>query len=69
MAWHTPLRPMSKKSLMPWRRAQSRRTLPCSAVLESLAGRDVVDDRLDFCRIKHPVFAPGHEIGDGRWAW
>ena len=38
MAWQTPLRPMSKKSLMFWRCAQSRRVLPCSAVLESFAG-------------------------------
>ncbi len=38
IAWQTPLAPMSKKSLMPMRRAQSRKVLPCSAVLESFAG-------------------------------
>ena len=37
-AWQTPFAPMSKKSLMPCRLAQSRIVLPCSAVLESFAG-------------------------------
>jgi hypothetical protein len=56
---------MSKKSVMPWRRAQSRRILPWIGGFGILGRGDVVDDGLDAVGVEHPVLAPGHQIHDG----